>query len=351
MGLFSVALIGSIIFVPASAQMAPPTNPFGWVDDGAVVRLTTSTDSVGIGTVSPTDKLDVIGNVGITGNLNFSGLINGLDLGAKAAQWDTAFAERRQWDGGATNLDPAAGRTSLALNSLKINDVNSLNGAVFRDTNGFGCHKLTIDSSGALNTQIVDCENGQAFTVKDDFEEYSNGTLVGDNGGTGWATPWIDIFQGNFFTVQDAVVFGGTKAVAANDPNGGFTIGRQFALKSSGIATVRVRKNNNGKTFIIQLAEGATLRCSVDFDTDDIAKLNKAGSVQDIGSFSLGDFHLINIGFDAGTNQCRASLDGGAFVSSPALHGSMSGIDGIHFDTSTGGSAGTLAYFDNVFLQ
>jgi hypothetical protein len=39
----------------------------GWVDDGTIVRLETDTDSVGIGTSIPTDKLDVDGDVLIRG--------------------------------------------------------------------------------------------------------------------------------------------------------------------------------------------------------------------------------------------------------------------------------------------
>lgn len=41
----------------------------GWTDDGTVVRLTTNTDSVGIGTSTPTCKLDILGNINI-GNSN-----------------------------------------------------------------------------------------------------------------------------------------------------------------------------------------------------------------------------------------------------------------------------------------
>jgi hypothetical protein len=41
----------------------------GWTDDGTVVRLTTKTDSVGIGTDLPTDKLHVIGNARIDGKV------------------------------------------------------------------------------------------------------------------------------------------------------------------------------------------------------------------------------------------------------------------------------------------
>jgi hypothetical protein len=39
----------------------------GWIDDGGVVRLETAGDAVGIGTVEPTEKLDVSGNILVTG--------------------------------------------------------------------------------------------------------------------------------------------------------------------------------------------------------------------------------------------------------------------------------------------
>ena len=48
----------------------------GWTDDGTVVRLTTGTDSVGIGTVSPTTTLFVEGNVTIVGDLNITKGLN-----------------------------------------------------------------------------------------------------------------------------------------------------------------------------------------------------------------------------------------------------------------------------------
>lgn len=37
----------------------------GWIDDGTVVRLDTITDLVGIGTINPTSKLHVVGNISI----------------------------------------------------------------------------------------------------------------------------------------------------------------------------------------------------------------------------------------------------------------------------------------------
>lgn len=41
----------------------------GWVDDGAVVRLETSSDTVSIGTTTPAEKLDVNGGIKVTGRI------------------------------------------------------------------------------------------------------------------------------------------------------------------------------------------------------------------------------------------------------------------------------------------
>ena len=60
--------------------------------------------NVGIGTENPTKKLVV------NGQINWD---NGNSL-----QANTAYTERRQWDGGATNLNAVTGRTSLGLGTL-----------------------------------------------------------------------------------------------------------------------------------------------------------------------------------------------------------------------------------------
>jgi hypothetical protein len=76
---------------------------------------------------------------------------------AKQTEWDTAYAERQQWDGGATNLVAATGRTSLgattvggnfftlpnpsAITFVRINadnTVSTLDAATFRTAIGAG---------------------------------------------------------------------------------------------------------------------------------------------------------------------------------------------------------------------
>jgi hypothetical protein len=52
----------------------------GWVDDGTVVRLETTSDDVGIGTASPGAKLEVVGDAIIDGKLTVTGLIDPIGL-------------------------------------------------------------------------------------------------------------------------------------------------------------------------------------------------------------------------------------------------------------------------------
>ncbi|MDH4034436.1 MAG: hypothetical protein OEV80_11630, partial [candidate division Zixibacteria bacterium] len=71
------ALVAAKADTAAYAYAAPGsgTNP-GWVDDGATVRLTSSGDNVGIGTSTPTEKLDVNGNARVGGVLDVDGQLH-----------------------------------------------------------------------------------------------------------------------------------------------------------------------------------------------------------------------------------------------------------------------------------
>lgn len=51
---------------PGDTLYVDTTGAGGWTDDGNYVRLTTINDSVGIGTATPTEKLEVVGNIKAT---------------------------------------------------------------------------------------------------------------------------------------------------------------------------------------------------------------------------------------------------------------------------------------------
>lgn len=331
-GAFSAVVATLIMFGPVSAQMAPPGGPSGWTRTGQVVHLTTSTDKVGIGTTNPLEKLDIAGNIAV------SGTVDGFDISVKGINWDTAFLERRQWDGGATNLDATAGRASLLLNSLKVNDSNSLNGAVFKDTDGAGCHKLSINSSGTVVATAVNCATGQT-PIADTFDSYATDSpLSGQNGGVGWDSPWQELTANTTgFPVQDSGCFSG-KCVRATDATGGSRNRRSFAPINDGSGSVYAKVLGDSSQYIDFCATTDLVDCtpngpsikfylefSASFGSVSLNTFNGSGGTsQPLGSLSPGtwgkvDFEYGSAGGTCGSNEVRARLNGGTWSNCIAM--------------------------------
>jgi parallel beta-helix repeat protein len=143
----------------------------GWTDDGTVVRLTTSTDSVGVGTTSPFAKMDI--NSASGGNMLHLGA--GPLLGTLFGTGSTANNESvsafyvyragqfrlRQYVNqyGHLSLQPNGDGnvgigTSTPTAKLQVVGgdvyVNTIgNGVILRSPNG-SCFRLTVSDSGAL---------------------------------------------------------------------------------------------------------------------------------------------------------------------------------------------------------
>lgn len=139
---------------------------------------------------------------------------------ASQTNWDTAYSERQQWDGGSTNLVAATGRTSLgattvgsnlftlanpsAIRFLRINadnTVSALDAATFRTAIGAGTGNGTVTS--------VDVSGGTTGLTTSGGPVTSSGTitLAGTlgvaNGGTGTSTAFT----------AGSVVFAGASGV------------------------------------------------------------------------------------------------------------------------------------------
>jgi hypothetical protein len=78
---FNLLAVLGVILASCEYPTTPPgggaTVGGGWTDDGTVVRLTTITDRVGIGTANPTEKLHVVGNLKLESDLVCSGCVKG----------------------------------------------------------------------------------------------------------------------------------------------------------------------------------------------------------------------------------------------------------------------------------
>ena len=370
-------LVGSNFYGnPPIAQAIPGV---GWTDDGTVVRLDTSTDSVGIGTTSPgTQKLGVVGlglfagiltvedhikttnliatgTINVSGNILVGGLVDGFDISSSSPSWDQAFNQRNRWDGGSDGLNAATGRTSLGLGSLatanavsggsggtitdnsitnhdlatstfwNIAGVGAMNHVVLRDTDGSDCHKVTVNSAGVLSTAAVNCDTGDAITGPgDSFDSYSAGDLTGNNGGSGWSEAWQTEGPDTFDVVTSSCSSGncvkGTGGAAmGNDRN--FT-----SSMTDGTLTFKTKVVEGlGATHVLRArVSGESIAFTIQTRSDAPGdKIRLIGSsTENLGDYTESTWQTVDVEFgDTGgsgtcaANQVRARLDGGSWSS------------------------------------
>ena len=150
------------------------------VEGSNITLTTTGTGSAGVVTIASTGGgggSGTVTSVGLVAPTGFSvsgspvttsgditlAFAAGYSLPTNASQtsWDTAFTERRYWDGGATGLTASTGRTSLGLTSLATATV----GSGLNLTGG----ALIASSAYAVNNWIVPFEGnmvaGTALTA------------------------------------------------------------------------------------------------------------------------------------------------------------------------------------------
>jgi hypothetical protein len=122
--------IDTMYFVSAGGILSPVAMGPNMTFVGGILN----TVAFGVGDVTSNTSTSVDGEIalfnGTTGKSIKRGTGSGIAtitggvLGLTAnnsASWDTAFSERRQWDGGATNLVPATGRTNLGGTTIGQN--------------------------------------------------------------------------------------------------------------------------------------------------------------------------------------------------------------------------------------
>jgi len=111
-----------------------PSGDCGWTDDGAVVRLTTITDFVGVGTVAPNLKFDVVGDIGVSSSLVVGPLATAATVGEIRLNTDNWVMSRQGVsDVGVVGYDSAGTMSVLGHNNPAL--MPSWTAAI--STNGF----------------------------------------------------------------------------------------------------------------------------------------------------------------------------------------------------------------------
>lgn len=138
-----------------------PTAAGGWVSGAGVVHLQNSSDSVGIGTNTPTEKFHVVGNALVTG------LVNGRDIAVDGSALDSHIA----------NLSNPHAVTKEQVGLANVDNVQQIPLSEKGQPGGVA----TLDLSGKVPvSQIPDIPG--AFEIKGNWDAAANSPTFADGG-------------------------------------------------------------------------------------------------------------------------------------------------------------------------
>lgn len=196
-------------------QLGPPPQPDSGGGGGGTGTVTSVNMTVPTGLSVSGNPVTTAGTLAVTYTAGYS-----IPTTASQTNWDTAYSERLQWDGGATNLVAATGRTSLgattvggnfftlpnpsAITFVQINadnTITTMDASTFRTAIGAGTGAGTVTSvsgtgtvSGITLTGTVTSSGSLtlggtlAVTPSDFSSQAANTFLAAPNGSAGVPT-------------------------------------------------------------------------------------------------------------------------------------------------------------------
>ncbi len=168
-GMFAHVHLEGRAFYAHAGEWVPLANEAeaggGWIDDGTVVRLETSTDSVGIGTATPAEKLDVAGNILVTGKATIGPSNTNTGTSAfVAGQGNSATAIYTSVSGGVSNI--ASGDNST-ISGGNGNTASGFASAVSGGANNTASGNRSAVGGGYENTAANDGSTVAGGTFND----------------------------------------------------------------------------------------------------------------------------------------------------------------------------------------
>ncbi len=285
----------------------------GWSDGGAEVYLTTSSDSVGIGTASPGEKLDVVGNIHASGTITSGNTIT--------------------IDGTTNEITSTSGTISFANNNLVTTGKASFGWN--NDYSGSG-----VFVAGGANTASGDSSaiGGGNSNTADDFYTTVAGGLHNYAGAAG-----ANVGGGTFnraWGIYSTVGGGGGAPGDSNSASGWYAVisgGRQNIASSTGTVVAGGLANQ---------ATGA--RATVGGGYTNVANGGRATISGGYENTASGDYSSIAGGrsIDIGGSY---SATGGGYLNQ--VDGAYSAVMGGREDTITASADYCMAFGYQVYLD
>lgn len=179
-----------------------------------------------------------------------------------------------------------------------------------------------------------------AWVATDDFNSYSDGSINGANGGSGWSAGWVLASGG--IDVEGTTVYEGAKAVTANTSAADLASRALTSTVTAGTMYIAMRASATTAIGFTILEDGAGIgKMYIKFDSDGNIKIfdNGGGVYQTIQAYSADTWYIIGINFDnvGQPNLYRANVNGGAFTSYYAPNGgTYTSISHVRLETDTG---------------
>lgn len=135
----------------------------GWKDDGTVIRLDTSTDSVGIGTTTPAERLDVAGNIHASGTIQSGSsiIIDGVNDKITATSGTIGFDDENIVTTGKATIGP--GHTNTGTDAFVAGYSNTASGS--QSTVGGGLNNTASGNYSTVGGGSINTASGNSATV------------------------------------------------------------------------------------------------------------------------------------------------------------------------------------------
>lgn len=152
------------------------------------------------------------------------------------------------------------------------------------------------------------------------FDDLTNGTVVGQGGGSGWADNWGDVGGTGALQVSTTSPYEGTKALVTAAAN--LAVGRSLTTAltggNSGVIYMAMKRSATGGAENMNITfrtSGDAARFGVHFDPDGNIYLGAGAGRVSLGAYAGGTWYVIRVSYDMTAGTCTAAISTGTYGS------------------------------------